>query len=73
AVHVAATRNEYQLIEYLRTAQRLENLRSQALVASGTDELNALAVSAEEVISIENKGWMAKLAEEPDEQAGGDS
>jgi hypothetical protein len=67
AVHVAATRNEYQLIEFLRTAYRLEQLRSQAAGAD-QDQLAALVVSAEEVISIENKGWMAKLAEEPDEQ-----
>jgi len=63
-VHVAATRDEYQLIEFLRTADRLEQLRIRASGAASSDELNALAVSAEQVISIENQGWMAKLAED---------
>ncbi len=72
AVHVAATRNEYQLIEFLRTADRLEQLRSAAHTADSAQQLDALAASAEAVISIENKGWMAKLSEDPPEQQAGD-
>lgn len=64
AVHVAATRYEFQLIEFLRTADRLEQLQSEAAGASA-EQLSLLAVAAEHVISIENEGWMAKLAEEP--------
>jgi hypothetical protein len=63
AVHVAATRYEFQLIEFLRTADRLEQLRAKAAVAPA--ELDKLALAAEHVISIENEAWMAKLAEEP--------
>jgi membrane protein implicated in regulation of membrane protease activity len=65
AVHVAATRYEYQVIEFLRTADRLEQLKSTALTGGTADELDALAMSAEDVISIENQAWMAKLAEDP--------
>jgi hypothetical protein len=72
AVHVAATRYEYQLIEFLRTADRLDQLRSTAASGASADELDALAVSAESVISIENQGWMARLAEDPPEQKTGD-
>lgn len=72
AVHVAATRYEFQLIEFLRTADRLELLKSKAIAAGSADELDALAVSAEGVISIENQGWMAKLAEDPQEQKAAD-
>ena len=73
AVHVAATRYEFQLIEFLRTADRLEQLRSAAAAGGSAAELDALVVSAESVISIENQGWMAKLAEDSPEQkaAGG--
>jgi hypothetical protein len=64
ATHVAAGRYEFQLIEFLRTAQRLNQL---ALAAASADpgDVEALVIAAEEVISVENKGWMAKLAEEP--------
>ena len=65
ATHVAAGRYEFQLIEFLRTAQRLNQLAAAAGSAPIADDLAALAVQAEEVISVENKGWMAKLAEEP--------
>ena len=64
AVHIAATRYEFQLIEFLRTADRLEQLRSQSATAV-PEALDKLAQSAEDVISIENEAWMAKLAEEP--------
>ena len=65
-VHVAATRYDYQLIEFLRTADRLDQLRSQAAAPGVTPrKLNWLARSAEQVISIQNEGWMAKLAQEP--------
>jgi hypothetical protein len=68
AVHVAAARYEFQLIEFLRTADRLDQLKGKAATADSAEELDALATAAESVISIENQGWMAKLAEEPPEQ-----
>jgi hypothetical protein len=64
AVHVAATRYDFQLIEFLRTADRLEHLHTQAATAAH-GELSDLAIAAEQVISIENESWMAKLAEDP--------
>jgi hypothetical protein len=63
ATHVAAGRYEFQLIEFLRTAQRLNQLAAAA--AADPDDVAALVTAAEEVISVENQGWMAKLAEEP--------
>jgi hypothetical protein len=68
AVHVAASRYDFQLIEFLRTAERLDQLRRKAATTVDQTELGALAVEAEGVISIENEGWMAKLAEDPAEQ-----
>lgn len=65
AVHVAAARHEYQLIEFLRTAGRLEQLQSKANDATDPAELDALALAAEDVMSIQNEGWMAKLADDP--------
>jgi hypothetical protein len=64
ATHVAAGRYEYQLIEFLRTAQRLHHLAGAAGSAD-PDDVAGLVVEAEGVISVENKGWMAKLAEDP--------
>lgn len=64
ATHVAAARYDFQLIEFLRTAQRLNQLAVTAGSADAED-VEALVIQAEEVISVENQGWMAKLAEEP--------
>jgi hypothetical protein len=69
AAHVAATRYEFQRIEFARTAEELRQIISGA-DRSGVPEreLHRLARRAERVISIENKGWMAKLAEDPADQ-----
>ena len=67
ATHVAANRYEFQLIEFLRTAERLIQLDG-ATVSASSETLSELAVKAEEVISVENQGWMAKLAEDPPPQ-----
>jgi len=37
-------------------------------VQATCDQLRELAVKAEDVISVENQGWMARLAEDPPEQ-----
>ncbi|MGV9365633.1 DUF4231 domain-containing protein [Amycolatopsis sp. NPDC003731] len=63
-VHVAATRYDYQLIEYLRTAEQLEDIRT-AVATAAPEELDRLAVRAEGVISVENQAWMAKLVQDP--------
>lgn len=69
SVHVSATRYEFQLIEFSRTAEELRQIGERADVAGVTDdELRRLAVRAERVISVENQAWMAKLAEDPPEQ-----
>lgn len=65
AAHVGATRHEYQLIAYQRTAEHLDLLSARAASASDVAELDVLAVSAERLITMENQGWMAKLAEDP--------
>jgi hypothetical protein len=58
--HAAAARYEYLLVEYLRTAEELERVRDRRGLASKlTDE--QLVRKAEEVISVQNEGWMAKL------------
>lgn len=65
AVHVSAGRFEFQLIEFQRTAERLRQLDRAAGATTDRAVLAALAVQAENVISVENQGWMAKLAEDP--------
>ena len=62
--HVAASRWEYQLVEYLRTAAELGRLREEWAVAGAIDEAaeDRLVERCEHVVSIQNDGWMAKWA-----------
>ncbi|MGQ0779016.1 MAG: DUF4231 domain-containing protein [Pseudonocardiales bacterium] len=66
--HVAATRYEFLLIEYSRTAAQLERLRDghRQPTEPGAQESvdDAFVAACERVISIQNEGWMAKLATE---------
>jgi hypothetical protein len=60
AAHAAAERYSYLLVEYLRTADELHRIRDRrGSAATLTDE--QLVRRAEEIISIQNQGWMAKL------------
>jgi hypothetical protein len=69
AVHVSATRYEFQRIEFARTAEELRRIKTRAeQLGVAEQELHRLARRAERVISIENQGWMAKLAEDPADQ-----
>jgi hypothetical protein len=69
SVHVSATRYEFQLIEFSRTAEELRQIAAAAAESGiAEEELRKLAVRAERVISVENQGWMAKLAEDPPAQ-----
>jgi hypothetical protein len=71
SVHVSASRYEFQLIEFSRTAEELRQIKSWADEPGVDDQgLRRLAVKAERVISVENQGWMAKLVEDPPEQTG---
>ncbi|GAB3787472.1 DUF4231 domain-containing protein [Nocardioides ungokensis] len=60
--HVAASRWEYQLVEYLRTAGELSRLHEEWAGADTSDEASAdvLVDRCEQVISVQNKGWMAR-------------
>lgn len=69
AAHVGATRYEYQLIEYLRTADELTRLRRDAAATTSPAELDQLVVQCERIISIQNEGWMAKLSSIPEEES----
>ncbi len=60
--HAAAARYDYQLVEYLRTAQELTRLRRATAYATSDAELGDLVVQCERVISIQDEGWMAKLS-----------
>jgi hypothetical protein len=56
--HVAAARYDHLIIECLHTAQRLEHLRDTPRHTSST---NAQYIDdCEDVISVENQGWMAR-------------
>jgi hypothetical protein len=58
AAHTAAARYDHLVIEYLRTAQRLEHIRDQHLdtPADAVDFIDA----CEAAISVENQAWMAR-------------
>lgn len=57
AAYVAAARYDHQVVEFLRTAQRLDHLRKAYLEnrSGAADFIDA----CEAAISIENQGWMA--------------
>lgn len=69
AAHVAAARYEYQLIEYLRTADELSRLQRDASATASPAEVDELVVRCERIISIQNEGWMAKLSSTPEEES----
>ncbi|RKR13714.1 DUF4231 domain-containing protein [Arthrobacter oryzae] len=56
--HITAARYDHLIIEYLRTAQQLENLRDGHKDAPGTDA--EFIDACENVISVENQGWMTR-------------
>jgi hypothetical protein len=59
--YAAASRYEYQLVEYLRTAAQLSRLRS-GRVGGAADSAadDAFVRDCEQVISVQNEAWMAK-------------
>lgn len=63
--HAAAARYEYLLVEYLRTAAELERLRSRYQTSAGRGGRGStedeFVEACEQVISVQNEGWMAKL------------
>lgn len=59
--HIAASRYDHQIIEFLRTADQLEHLRDNRLRHSTSDA--EFVDACEDVISIENQGWMTRWNE----------
>jgi hypothetical protein len=61
--HAAASRYEFELIEYLRTAAELERIRGLRTrsPAGGAGDDDELVQRSEHVISIQNEAWMAKV------------
>ncbi|CRK59402.1 Integral membrane protein [Alloactinosynnema sp. L-07] len=60
AAHSGAARYDYQFVEFTRTADKLERLLAQRSVDAVDDD--TFVVECERVISIQNEGWMAKMA-----------
>ena len=58
AAYVAAARYDHLVIEYLRTAQRLEHLRRE--YHDNPTAAAAFIDACENAISVENQGWMAR-------------
>lgn len=56
--HIGATRYDHLIIEYLATAQRLEQLR-ESRVNEAIDDAKFVD-ECESAISVENQGWMAR-------------
>lgn len=65
--HIAAARYDHLIIEYLRTAQRLEDLRSERVDGPAAEA--QLVDACEAAISTENQGWMARWTTQHDEPA----
>lgn len=61
SAHVGAARYDELVVEYLRTAQRLEHLRDEYLDDPSADP-SALVEACEAVIGAENRGWIAQWA-----------
>jgi hypothetical protein len=59
AAYIAAARYDHLVIEYLRTAQRLEHLRQEHLGHPASDPA-AFIDACEAAISVENQAWMAR-------------
>jgi len=56
SAHVAASRYDHQIVEFLRTAQQLEHVIERH--AEGTISDAAMVDACEQVISVENQAWM---------------
>lgn len=63
AAHVAAARYDHLVIEFLRTAQRLEHLRNEQL--NEQVDQPAFIDACEAAISVENQAWMARWNTRP--------
>ena len=65
--HIAASRLDEQVSQYLATAQRLENLllRLSSAVAPDSPEWSEFVKKCEDAISAQNQAWMAVHTEEP--------
>ena len=59
AAYIAAARYDHLVIEYLRTAQRLQHLRQDHLANPASDPA-AFVDACEAAISVENQAWMAR-------------
>lgn len=65
AAYAAAERYEFLWIEYSRTASELRRLLNRRTAADGSPLSDSeLIAGCEEVISVQNQGWMAKWGEE---------
>ncbi|WP_084960877.1 DUF4231 domain-containing protein [Thermoactinospora rubra] len=68
--HAAAERLAFQQIEYSRTADELEDLRVRHLTTPVSED--DLVRDCEQVISIQNDAWMARLSGAEERQEGQD-
>jgi len=65
ATYIAAERYEFLWIEYSRTASELRRLLDRRTAADGRPLSDSeLIAECEQVISVQNQGWMAKWGEE---------
>jgi hypothetical protein len=63
--HAASERYEYLWIEYSRTASELQRLLERRTASNGRPLSDSeLIAKCEDVISIQNQGWMAKWGED---------
>jgi hypothetical protein len=61
-----AQRYSYQQLEFARTASQLERLVALAPLGGEPTREDTFVAQCEQVISVSNEAWMAKVAE-PDE------
>lgn len=70
ATHVAAARWRIQRLEYLRTAEQLSQLKSEAEGATTPGRMRELVLAAEATVTAENQAWMTKLTTDDPDPAG---
>lgn len=62
--HAEASRYAYQEIEFSRTAAELELIHRRHATESGPADDDAVVTQCEQVISVQNEGWMTKWLSE---------
>lgn len=70
AARSAAGSYDFQLVEYLRATAELHRVRGAAHRTTDPAELSRLVRRSEQILTIQNQGWLAKLSTDPGPEPG---